>query len=401
MHIAVLFARFGAYHVARLEAAGKRAAAEGGRVTGIEVSRTGTLYAWDPVEGGVDFTRATLFEGRDYQSITSAEMRRAVHTTLSDLAPDVVALPGWIAGEALAGLHWAAQHGLPSVLLSESARIDATRRPVAEAIKRRLVSRFGAGLVGGPTHVSYLAELGMPAERVALGYDTVDNAHFARGADAARADADARRQALGLPSRYFLSSCRFIPKKNLSGLLNAFARYRQLATDAPWDLVLCGDGDLRPGLEAEATDLGLRAAVHFPGFAGYGDLPAIYGLAQTFIQSSTVEQWGLVVNEAAAAGLPLLVSEPSGCAATLVENGRNGFIFDPHNVDELAALMTRMAGGQMNLAAMGTTSRDVVAPWDAARFGEGLMQAAAIAAARPVPRLTPMDRLLLQRLMRK
>ena len=401
MHAAVFFARFGPYHIARLEAAGRRFRRDGGHVTGIEVARTGTLYAWDPVEGGSDFSKVTLFDGRDYQAITPDEMEAAVHTALADLQPDVVALPGWSAGEALAGLQWAAQHSVPTVLLSESARIDATRRPIAEAIKRRLVSRFSAGLVGGPTHVAYLAELGMPAHRVALGYDTVDNAHFARGADAARADAEARRQALGLPSHYFLSSCRFIAKKNLSGLLNAFARYRQQAPDAAWDLVLCGDGDLRPGLEAESADLGLQASVHFPGFAGYDELPAIYGLADVFIQSSTVEQWGLVVNEAAAAGLPLLVSEPSGCAATLVENGRNGFTFDPHNSDELAAHMIRMAGDHTDRAAMGAASRDIVAPWDATRFGEGLMQAATIAAAQSASRLSPIDRFLMRRLMRK
>ena len=80
-----------------------------------------------------------------------------------------------------------------------------------------------------------------------------------------------------------------------------------------------------------------------PGFKQYDELPIYYGLAGAFIHASTTEQWGLVVNEAMAAGLPVIVSERCGCAPDLVENGRNGFTFDPYDVDALTHLMLKMA----------------------------------------------------------
>ena len=81
-----------------------------------------------------------------------------------------------------------------------------------------------------------------------------------------------------------------------------------------------------------------------PGFKQYHDLPAYYGLAGAFVHTSTVEQWGLVVNEAMAAGLPVLVSRNCGCAADLVQDGVNGFAFDPLDGDRMAALLTKVAG---------------------------------------------------------
>ena len=115
-----------------------------------------------------------------------------------------------------------------------------------------------------------------------------------------------------------------------------------LAGDA-WHLVLLGDGELRGELERRIALPDLAGAVILRGFRQYDELPAFYGLARAFVHASTTEQWGLVVNEAMAAGLPVLVSARCGCAQDLVRNGVNGFTFDPYDVEELAGLMQRVA----------------------------------------------------------
>ena len=94
-----------------------------------------------------------------------------------------------------------------------------------------------AALVGGQRHVEYLVELGMPRERVFTGYDVVDNHYFhqkaqevrsQRSSASAKATADREvRQKYALPENYFLASARFIEKKNLSTLIEAYAEYRQ------------------------------------------------------------------------------------------------------------------------------------------------------------------------------
>src|SRR5207237_10914146 len=115
------------------------------------------------------------------------------------------------------------------------------------------------------------------------GYDVVDNDYFAAGAAAARANAARVRAALGLPERYFLACNRFVGKKNLPTLIAAFAQYRRAAASGGWDLVLVGDGPLRPQLEKQIREPGLGAAVGLPGFKQYDELPAYSGLAAAFV----------------------------------------------------------------------------------------------------------------------
>src|SRR5205807_2078983 len=149
-------------------------------------------------------------------------------------------------------------------------------------------------------------------------------------------------------------------KKNLARLLQAYALYRAAAGGASWKLILLGDGTLRADLERLRDELGLGEDVAMPGFKQYHELPSYYGLAGAFVHASTSEQWGLVVNEGMAAGLPVLVSRACGCAADLVRDGVNGFAFDPLDAGALAGLLGHMAGrGDGDLASMGEASRRI------------------------------------------
>lgn len=337
------------------------------------------------------FERRTLLSGRDPATVPRRELEAAFGRTLGEEPIAAVAVPGWSSRSALALLRWARERAIPAILMSESTAADAPRRALKELVKRRLLRHFAAALVGGAPQRRYLLELGFPGTRIFLGYDAVDNAHFARGTlAAARA---------GRPP-FFLASCRFVPQKNLLGLLEAYARYRRLAGDAAWDLVILGDGALAPELEARRARLGLVASVHLPGFRQYDELPSWYGRASAFVLPSTSEPWGLVVNEAMASGLPVLVSRRCGCAVDLVAEGRNGFTFDPHDVVGLAILLHRLAHGGLDLAAMGAASRAIVARWGVERFAQGLAGALAAAAGAPPRRPDAIARGLLAGLVR-
>src|SRR5215472_10349345 len=169
-----------------------------------------------------------------------------------------------------------------------------------------------------------------------------------------------------------MACSRFEAKKNLPGLLRGYARYREMARGRPWSLVVVGDGELKEKLFALRDRLGLEEHVLFPGVKNYQELPSYYGLATAFIHASTTEQWGLVVNEAMAAGLPVLVSERCGCAPDLVVPGSNGLVFDPHDVSSIANAMVEIANGSYDLRAMGRSSQKIVAQWSLARFAKGL-----------------------------
>ncbi len=365
--------RFGPYHLARLEATGRRFVREGWRVVGLEVARTDSVYAWDVADGADSFERVTLFEG-NYHSRSRKEIARAVGDALDRIDPDAVATVGWSFIPARAALAWACRTGRTSVVLSESKRDDARRYWIKEAIKRRIVRRFDAALVGGAPHAEYAAELGIPDDRIFLGHNAVDNDYFAAGAAEARRNRDALRAEFGLPKRFFLCIGRFVPVKNLDRLLDAYAAYRR-ASSAPWPLVLCGGGELEAELREQADRLGLEGLI-WPGFIQYPHLPNYYGLASAFILPSVKDSWGLVVNEAMASGLPVLVSRTVGCRYDLVEDGANGLLFDPFDVADIARAMREMSDrSDDQRAAMGRRSAEIIAEWGPERFAEGLWNA--------------------------
>ena len=229
--------------------------------------------------------------------------------------------------------------------------------------------------------------------------------YFRHKAEEVRSQRSEVRQKYALPENYFLASARFIEKKNLARLVQAYAEYRRRSEvrsqksevgndNAPWDLVVLGDGPLKADLCRLISDLRLNEHVHLPGFKPYDELPVYYALANAFVHASTTEQWGLVVNEAIASGLPVIVSNRCGCAPELV-NG-NGFTFDPTNEDELATRLLEMASlSDQERKQLGDNSYRIAANFAPERFGEGLERAASVAMAVPQKRFGVMDRALL------
>jgi 1,2-diacylglycerol 3-alpha-glucosyltransferase len=253
----------------------------------------------------------------------------------------------------------------------------------------------------------------MAPDRIFLGYDAVDNRFFEEEAK----KIGSRRWELGGEKRpYFLASARFIEKKNLPRLLRAYSRYRMKvdgrgsrvesmdsgfrsqvsSPQAPFDLVLLGDGAMRSELEKLCSELRLGDCVQMPGFKQYAELPSYYAHAGAFIHASTTEQWGLVVNEAMASGLPVLVSNRCGCAADLVKEGQNGWTFDPTDEEQMAELMLRIDSNEEQRKAMGAKSREIIAEWGPDRFASGVKAAVQAALAAPRKRAGLVDRLILK-----
>jgi glycosyltransferase involved in cell wall biosynthesis len=210
-----------------------------------------------------------------------------------------------------------------------------------------------------------------------------------------------------LPEKYFLASARFIEKKNLPRLIEAYARYHRLAQKAEngtrkaeiWGLVLLGDGPLRADFCRLIAGLSLQDYVQLPGFKQYPELPSYYAHAGAFIHASTTEQWGLVVNEAMASGLPVLVSNRCGCARDLVQDGVNGFTFDPLNVEQLAQLMLKVSAFNFPLSKFGAESARLISQWGPDRFANGLKGAVDCALHVGAVRPTLMQRLILRALL--
>ena len=375
MRIAIIWARFGPYHLARLRGAVELAALQGASIVGIEVAQSDSIYNWEAVKDTGGFERRTLFPGRNYEALSNREVRGLVVSTLDAIRPDCVAVNGWSAIEARTAIAWCSGSGARSVVMSESKVDDNPRVPWKELVKRHIIRNCEAALVGGAPHADYLRKLGFKGE-IFVGYDVVDNDYFARETTKVRTQAELLRSETRLPEHYFLACTRFIRRKNIDGLLRAYANYRRKADKEAWGLVIIGTGEEQAGYHALEQELGLEGVV-WPGFVQYDRLPLYYGLAAAFIHPAVSEPWGLVVNEAIASCLPILVSRTVGARYELLREGENGFAFDPRNVAELTKRMlelTQMAPA--TLMEMGKVSCRIAEDWTPIRFGKMLLAAA-------------------------
>ncbi|MCR9115325.1 MAG: glycosyltransferase family 4 protein [bacterium] len=371
-HLAIVFHRFGPYHRVRIESCTKHF-----RVTGVELSRDTSEYAWDQVLLDRPCNHVVICEDGDSRNTTAAQLSALVNEKLTPLKPDLVAVNGWADCGALATLRWCQKHDVPAILMSESNQMDFQRRWWRESIKKQIVGLFAAAIVGGKLSRDYLIKLGMPSDRILVGYDVIDNAHFERPP---AIDLHKIKQITGIASPYFLASNRFIKKKNLGRLLESYSAYRSssesLHPGIPiWDLVLLGDGPLADQLKTQVNALQIGKHVHFPGFKQYRELPPYYWGAGAFCHVSTTEQWGLVINEAMASGLPVVVSDRCGCVPDLVVDEQNGFTVDPKDIGALTDAMLRIASDAQLQTTMGQESLKRISQWGPERFAFGMRNA--------------------------
>lgn len=382
MKIAILFTNIGSYHAARLRAASEAFSTRGWELMAMQVSSNTFEHPWGDLSQEINFPVETImseakasvrFGRREWSKVRTALVER-----LDRIQPEAVFVPGWGFPAARAVLKWCKNESRPAILMSESKKNDTRRSYIREAIKARFfVKRFSSALVGGQAHKEYLVSLGMTETKVFMGYDVVDNEYFIRSAERLKNDSDATRdRSSSLTCRaYFLSIARMMPRKNLLGLIAAYESYRGQVGSNAYDLMICGSGEQEDEIRAAITRKQMDEFVHLPGFVSYSELPAIFSRAAALIHPALQEQWGLVVNEACASGLPVLCSRTVG-AAELVREGQNGFLFDPTSVENMtAAMLDFHCLEEEARAKMGQSSRIIVSSHGPEMFGRGAVAA--------------------------
>jgi len=392
---AIIWSSLGPYHYCRLNAARKL-----GRVDCVEMYASDTKRPWDRIPNEGATSRVTLFENRPASGVSTLEMTERLEAALDSFAPDVLIVPSWGEKYALIALRWCLRRKVKTVVMTDTTARDKQRLWYMELVKRRLLRYFNMALVSGTRSSLYLQSLGFTNGRILLGLNAVDNDYFAAGGDCMAVEREKRRKEYGLPEKFILGVFRFAPEKNLSGLLKAYSAYRQQMGARSLPLVLVGDGPERNGLDAALKAEGLTESVILAGFRQYGEIVGFYSLATAFVLPSVSESWGYVVNEAAASGLPLLVSSQCGCSDDLVKNGVNGWTFDAADWKRLAELFKLVSNGQSDLEAMGAASKQVVSGFSLSAFARNYWEAVNRAAERETPACSPVDAALLSLLIR-
>jgi glycosyltransferase involved in cell wall biosynthesis len=371
--LVLLFTNYGPYHIARLKATQILCQNRNWQIIPIELAITEQAYGWHRDE--LQEYIYTLSQDKPLEHQSSWFLIYKLWQALNHFQPQAIAIAGYDPLPMLFALIWGRLHQRPCILMSDS-KADRiyfyreenkirNRSPLKEHFKRYLVNQYAAALVAGSPHSRYLKGLGFK-KNIFYGYDVVDNSIFQSN------DFTSLPKPLAEP--FFLVVARFLPCKNLIRTVNAYAHYLS-SCDLPWRLVLCGSGLQKEKILSEIKRLGIKSHVIMTGNLKQKDLLCYYRHASAFILPSLQDSWGLVVNEAMAAGLPVLVSNRCGCFEDLVREGVNGFGFDPENQDQLTELMLKMSSGEVDLEAMGQASLDHIQKYSPDYFAQGLQQA--------------------------
>jgi glycosyltransferase involved in cell wall biosynthesis len=234
------------------------------------------------------------------------------------------------------------------------------RRRWKEALKRAVFQRVDGVITAGQDGRAFAMRYGVPSERVHIARHVVDSEYFATEAATARPARDSIRSDLGLSGVVFVYVGRLWWVKGTGPLLAAYAALdRELPCGT--SLLLIGDGPDKARISQIARAQGLN--VKLAGFHQRVDLPRLYAAGDVFVFPSLGDTYGLVVDEAMAAGLPVISTTAAGEIRERVVDGVNGYLVPPNDPGALAAAMQRLAVDPGLRIQMGARSAEMIAPY--------------------------------------
>lgn len=309
------------------------------------------------------------FSADVFRGIDAREIGAAVLAT----RPDVVLVPGWHSVSLVRALVACRRRRIPLLYRGDTHLGLAPRgwrRPAWRLKTRVLLGFYSAYLAVGRRSREYLEAHGVPPTSIFASPHVVDNAWFAASA-APHLTPEARarvRAELGCAPDEFvvLFVGKLNGRKRVRDTIDAVANLGSKTR-----LVVAGAGTSEMELRAVAEQRGIRAS--WLGFVNQSALARVYAAADCLTLPSAEESWGLVVNEALASGLPVVVADTVGCAPDLVLEGRSGATFRAGDVADFSAALARVrdAGGR----ALGRTCREVVGAHSLERATAGLVAA--------------------------
>jgi glycosyltransferase involved in cell wall biosynthesis len=296
---------------------------------------------------------------------------------------DVLVIGGWSLMAPQLAIVWARRRRIPYLIVSENHLREprpAWVRAVKSLVLRRVVPQASGLLVTGSLAREHALHYGARPDRITVFPNTVDIPAYRAAAERLRPQRNEIRQRLGIADEAVAVAQvgRLFPLKAPDEALEAVARARAF-TKQPLQLLLVGDGELRSSLEQRATELGLD--VTFAGFRQGEALLECFAATDVFALLSHRETWGVVVNEAAAFGLPLVLSDRVGAAGDLLRDGENGELVRSGDVEGAARAIARLADDRGLRERYGQRSLALVEPWDYERSVEAFAEAVRVAAA--------------------
>ena len=321
----------------------------------LYMAETESNREWNVKKDELKFPYEIMFQGC-LNDVNPSRLVTKTWKRLNELDPDILTIGGYSYTACWAAFFWAKVNKKRIILWSASNEEDRGRFFLKEKLKGFLVKRCDAANVYGKRNKDYLVKLGMDEKRIFIKGNTTDNSFYHDETLKLKGKKATLCKELGIPSHNFLYIGRFSQEKNILKLLDV---YRRLDANPEWGLILVGSGPQKGEIENYIRTHSVKN-IFMPGFKQKEEIPQYLAVSDLLVLPSTSEPWGLVVNEAMAAGLPVLVSKNCGCYPDIVHEEVNGFSFDPFNVEELHELMKNVIEGKYDLKNMGEASLQII-----------------------------------------
>jgi glycosyltransferase involved in cell wall biosynthesis len=296
--------------------------------------------------------------------------------------PDVIVVSGWSTFAAQAAITWSRMQGIPYVLVVEShdeGPRPGWRRTVKQTVVPPIVKNAAGILVTGTLARRSMLGRGADPAHIHVFANTIDVEAFGTHSERLAARRPELREQLGATPEdvIVLSVGRLAAEKAMDDLVRAAGG----TNDERLLLVIAGDGPERARIEELARELGVRLVL--AGDRPWDRISDLYAAADVFALLSRREPWGVVVNEAAASGLPLVLSDAVGAAHDLLREGENGFLVPASDVPAAVEALRRLAADPALRISFGARSRELASGWGYVPSVEGFLTAVREAVARP------------------
>ena len=241
--------------------------------------------------------------------------------------------------------------------------VTRTRR--AEAAKHFLYRAIDGAKVSGPDAIRMARHYGMPSQRTWTVTQSIDIDLYHQALNVDSTVRDQRRRDLGLCGCTFIYVGRLWKGKGVKYLIDAFRMLHERNNDT--SLLILGEGPDEDEMRERVRGV---SNVHFIGFVQPLDLPAWYALADVFVFPTLGDPNGLVVEEAMAAGLPVISTTNAGDIRSRVHDGRSGFVVPAFDSHALAEKMQLLAGDKSLRNQMGQVATDDAERYSVDRYAD-------------------------------
>ncbi|SER31382.1 glycosyltransferase family 4 protein [Pedobacter rhizosphaerae] len=341
------------------------------------------FYTWGSAAEGQKFDQdfqkeiawdIPLLEGYSYTFLNNVAKDPGSHQFLGIQNPDIIDKINTFSPHAILVYGWAYKSHLKvlrhykgkipvwfrgdSTLLNDMSLWKKTLRKI---FLRQIYKNIDKAFYVGTASKAYFLEYGLKESQLVFAPHAVDNNRFAEDKSY---QATSLRKELGIleDAILILFAGKFEPRKNPQLLLDAFIE----ANNKDVHLLLVGNGPLENQLKTAVNDLMLKnntigERIHFLDFQNQSEMPVCYQASDLFCLPSQSETWGLAVNEAMAAGKAIIVSNQVGCAADLIKNTENGYIFK--DKAQLTLQLKQITSNKNMLPNMGGASRKIIKEW--------------------------------------